>query len=119
MNSWTSYEARQNAKKAFWQMLNDPANQGPGSLRERCIKSPQVARAEFARAGGFYLEEQPRPEHDRQLDPIPRDTEFRIFPEDIAPREKLVVLVLREDLSGDEPTDPEQIWQCSYVPYLS
>ena len=119
MNSWNSYEARQKAKRAFWEMLNKSENQGAGSLRERCINDPQTARAEFARCGEFYLEEQDRPEQDRDLAPIPRDTEFRVFPEDLRAREKLVVLVLREDLSGAESSDPEQIWQCTYYPYVS
>jgi hypothetical protein len=119
MNSWNSYEARQNAKMAFRDKLNQPENQGPGGLRERCIRHPQVARVEFARVGGFYLEEQLRPEQDRGLVPIPLDTEFRVFPEEIPAREKLVVLVLRENTTGDEPSDPAQIWQCTYNPYVS
>ena len=119
MNSWTSYEARQNAKKVFWEKLRSPEHQGPGKLRERCLRSSQAARLEFARCGEFYLEEQQRPERDRELAPIPLDTEFRVFPEDVAARDKLVVLVLRETAAGDEPSDPEQIWQCTYFPYLS
>jgi hypothetical protein len=119
MNSWQSYEARQKAKQAFWEKLNKPENRGPGGLRERCINHPQIARVEFARCGEFYLAEHDRPERDRGLAPIPVDTEFRVFPEDLRAREKLVVLVLREDPSGSEPTDPQQIWHCTYYPYVS
>lgn len=115
MKSWSDRKARQEAKRAFWSKLNEPGNE---TLRQRCLKHPAFARAQFAQCGEFYLEEQGRSREHAELDPIPLDVEFRVFEEDVASREKMVVLVLRKDLTEtNEPGDPEQIWQCTWWPY--
>lgn len=119
MKDWNSRADRRDGMAAFWDKVSEPASTAPGGLRDQCINSSAVARATFAQYGEFYLAGQTQPNEDKDLAPIPADTEFRVFPEDIAAREKLVVLILRDKTQPppNETSDPYGVWTCSYNPY--
>jgi hypothetical protein len=119
MKDWSSRKDRLDGRQAFWDKLSEPSSMVPGGLREQCINSSAVARTTFAQYGEFYLEGQTQPDEDKDLAPIPADTDFRVFPEDIAARDKLVVLILRDKTQPPpkETPDPYGIWACSYTPY--
>jgi hypothetical protein len=112
MNDWNDRSAKRAAKTKFWTELKKPENK---QLRAQCVQDPATARATFAKFGEFYLEENLPP--GSQNVPIPRDTEFRVFEDDLPSRDKMVTLVLRDNLTGQEPYDSQQIWQCSWFPY--
>lgn len=115
MSDWRSPADRQAARDRFVAELANPNN---NILRERCVKYPAVARATFARVGGFQLEEKlaaPDPSA------IPIEVDFRVFDGRVVAgrlfdRENVVVLVLDRD--PNEKTDPARIWQCTYFPYI-
>lgn len=119
MRDWSSRKDRQDGRQAFWDKLSEPASMVPGGLREQCINDSAVARTSFAQYGEFYLQGQTQPDQDKDLVPIPAEAEFRVFPEDIAARDKLVVLILRDQAQPppNETKDPYGIWVCSYYPY--
>ncbi|HEY1770570.1 MAG TPA: hypothetical protein VGG02_09990 [Chthoniobacterales bacterium] len=115
MNDWSDLEAKLAAKKEFCKRLSkDP------SLRGRCIEDKQEARKTFAGCGHFYLAEDPS--LPANINPVPLDTEFRVFEGgDLESKEKLVTIVLRDRQTSEavraEMPDPARVWMCSWFPY--
>lgn len=89
--------------------------------RDRCRTDNAYARECFAR-NWFYLEE--NPDRDKTLNPIPKDTEFRVYNDgDKKARSKLVTIVLPPDneaipLLSRSTNPPEDVWKCTWFPYL-
>jgi len=114
MRNWNSRKDRQKAREIFRDALRAPEN---AAVQEDCVNSSELARENFARICEFYLEESKPSDADANIAPIPKDVEFRVFPEDVAKREKMVVLVVRDPAAQPEKTDSKQIWMCTYFPY--
>jgi hypothetical protein len=110
MSDWRLPSDRLAARDRFVEELANPNNT---ILRERCMRYPAVARATFARVGGFQLEEKlaaPDPSA------MPIEVEVRAFDGRSLEREKVIVLVLDRN-SNEKTDDDKRIWQCTYFPY--
>ena len=114
MRDWNSRADRQTAKEIFWKELIKPENY---DIRNDCISSSKHARQKFAELGEFYLEENKPQDADPNLASIPKDVEFRVFPEEVEARENMVLLVLRSPDAQHEAEDPDRVWMCTYFPY--
>ncbi len=112
-SDWNSRADRRAAKKKFWDELLRNKD-----LADKCINDSDEARRTFAQLGDFYLEEAMPANADPSKAPIGKDVEFRVFPKDVAARDKLVVLVLRTPGEQFEPPDPDGVWACTYDPYV-
>jgi hypothetical protein len=127
MNDWRDATHRRNGTEAFCKFLHDPVNL---QVREGCTiaqetTNPGAAYAKakdvFAKQGGFVKEED-FPAGSAPKEAIPKIVEFRVYEEDIYPRDNLVTIVLpRRDqpLPTGASFDVTDIYRCTWSPWAS
>jgi hypothetical protein len=121
IRSWDVDSDRMNAREEFLRRLGSPDND---QERKDCIASGPHARTKFAEWGLFYIEGEAAPSNFPIFDPnwgktkIPSTTVFSVYenrkqrPE----RDQKVVLIL--PVTGTKPETMDQVWRCTYTPYM-
>ena len=120
MKDWKDIPARRDATWEFCVYLQGHPTELP--------KTSDDAKRLFARCGHFYVEGDPPNPGDEELTPIPKKTEFRVYPfNPITGRDAdLVTIVLPEWASPEsnqavpphDSFDPVEVWRCTWPAYL-
>jgi hypothetical protein len=119
MKDWKDIPARRDATWEFCVYLQNNPNEFP--------KTSEDAKRLFAKCGQFYVEGDPPKPGDEKLTPIPKKTEFRVYPfNPITGRDTdLVTIVLPEWASQAGQAipprngfDPVEVWRCTWANYL-
>lgn len=119
IRSWHNDNHRMAGRAIFLSKVEPPSPE-----RQKCIDSGDYAKTKFAEWGLFYIEGQEAPADFPIFDPtwgktkIPSTTVFSVYEnrKHRPKRDEQVVLIL--PITGTRPETMDQVWRCTYTPYL-